>query len=163
TCPHRRRHPMFQRWAWCLPGVLLIGAALAAPAPNSFEPKPYDWPQWLGPERNGMSRETGLLKTWPKEGPPLAWEVKNLGGGYSTPSVSAGRVFGLSFRGQDEVVWALDEATGKELWSRRIAAAKKAQGDEAPEGSRSTPTVDGKRLYALGENGDLVCLETAGG
>jgi outer membrane protein assembly factor BamB len=91
------------------------------------------------------------------------WRAKGLGGGYSTPSVAAGRIFGLGFRGKDEVVWALDEAGGKELWSARIAEAKPAAGSEAREGSRSTPTVDGDVVYALGESGDLVCLDVATG
>src|SRR3954468_24782655 len=74
------------------------------------------WPQWRGPERNEISKETGLLKTWPEGGPSLAWKVKNLGGGYCTPSVSHGRIYGMSYRGNDEVVWALNESDGKEGW-----------------------------------------------
>src|SRR5438093_13085213 len=97
---------------------------------------PFDWPQWQGPERTAISHETGLLKKWPKEGPKLVWKAEKLGGGYSAPSVAAGRIFGMSFRDQDEVVWALDEATGKELWSTRIAEAKRAPGPQGPEGSR---------------------------
>jgi outer membrane protein assembly factor BamB len=126
-------------------------------------PHPHDWPEWLGPHRDDRCRETGLLRQWPTSGPPLVWKAADLGTGYSTPSISAGRIFGLSWRGKDEVVWALDEATGKEVWHRRIAAAKPAGGGEAREGSRSTPTVVGDRLYALGQNGDLVCLESATG
>src|SRR3954464_3267988 len=82
-----------------------------------------DWPQWQGPDRNAVSKETGLLKEWPKDGPPLAWRGKELGGGYSAPSVAAGRVFGMSNRGNDEVVWALDEKDCKELWVARLGAA----------------------------------------
>jgi outer membrane protein assembly factor BamB len=125
--------------------------------------KPFDWPQWQGPDRTAISHETGLLKKWPAGGPKLVWKAEKLGGGYSAPAVAAGRVFGVSFRDKDEVVWALDETTGKELWSTRIAEAKRAPGTQGPEGSRGTPTVDGEVLYALGENGDLVCLEAATG
>jgi outer membrane protein assembly factor BamB len=148
------------RWAWCLPCFLLVvGVARAADS----RPQPYDWPQWLGPQRNGASLETGLLKTWPLQGPALLWKAAGLGGGYSTPSVAAGRIFGLGWRNEEEVVWALDEATHQPLWSKVIASAKVAAGSEAREGSRSTPTVDGNRLYALGQNGDLVCLEVSSG
>ena len=63
-----------------------------------------DWPQWQGPERNAISKEGGLLKEWPKDGPPLAWKVTGLGGGYSTPSIAAGRIFGMSNRGEDEAI-----------------------------------------------------------
>ncbi|HEV3263418.1 MAG TPA: PQQ-binding-like beta-propeller repeat protein [Gemmataceae bacterium] len=153
---------MLPRWAWCLLCLVLAAIAPAAER-NKFQPRTHDWPQWQGPDRNGISHETGLLADWPKDGPPLVWKIKHIGTGYSTPSVAAGRIFGLSWRGKDEVVWALDESTGKELWAKRIAEARPAPGGEAREGSRSTPTVDGDRLYALGQNGDLVCMDMADG
>ena len=78
-----------------------------------------DWPQWQGPARTAHSKETGLLKEWPKDGPPLAWKIKGLGGGDSTPSSAAGRVYGMSHRGSDEFVWALSEKDGKEIWAVR--------------------------------------------
>jgi len=145
-------------------GLVILGACYQVViADGENKPRPFDWPQWQGPDRKAISRETGLLKKWPKDGPKLVWKADKLGGGYSAPAVSAGRIFGMSFRGQDEVVWALNEATGNELWATRIAEAKRAPGQQGPEGSRGTPTVDGDVLYALGENGDLVCLETASG
>src|SRR5207248_1074275 len=101
-----------------------------------------DWPQWRGPQRDGMSRETGLLKEWPKDGPPLAWKVKELGAGFSTPSIAAGRIFGMSYRGGDEVVWALDEKDGKQKWATTIAAPaskKIGMSGMGEEGSRCTP------------------------
>jgi outer membrane protein assembly factor BamB len=153
---------MWQKWFWCFPW-LLCAACGSSVDPSTLIAKPYDWPQWQGPERTAISKETGLLKSWPKEGPRLAWKAKGLGGGYCTPSVAGGRVFGISFRGKDEVVWALAEVNGQELWKTRIAEAKPASGSEGREGSRSTPTVDGDFAYALGEQGDLVCLETATG
>ena len=122
-----------------------------------------DWPQWQGPERDGISKETGLLKEWPKDGPPLAWEVKGLGGGYSAPSVAAGRIFGMSYRGGDEVVWALDEKDGKEKWAATIGPACHDIGSPGSEGPRCTPTVDGDLVYALGTARRLVCLKTADG
>src|ERR1044071_1122254 len=83
----------------------------------------FDWPQGQGPARTAHSKETGLLKEWPKDGPPLAWKVKGLGGGDSTPSVAAGYIYGMANRGEDEVVWALSEQDGKEGWAVRIAPA----------------------------------------
>jgi hypothetical protein len=68
-----------QRCAWCFAWALTAAPAFAGP---------FDWPQWQGPERNAVSKETGLLQEWPKDGPPLAWKVKGLGGGYSAPSVA---------------------------------------------------------------------------
>jgi outer membrane protein assembly factor BamB len=140
--------------------ALLVAACGHAAEVADAKPKPFDWPQWQGPDRTGVSKETGLLKEWPKAGPPPAWKVKDLGGGFSTPSVSAGRIFGMSYRGGDEGVWALDEATGKELWWARIAGAKQVGHGE---GSRCTPTVDGDLVYALGTGGDLVCLNVKDG
>src|SRR2546421_8634034 len=80
----------------------------------------FDWPQWQGPDRTAHSKETGLLKEWPKDGPPLAWKVKGLGGGDSMPSVAAGRVYGMSNRGADEMVSAPSEKDGKGMWAVRI-------------------------------------------
>jgi outer membrane protein assembly factor BamB len=151
---------MHPAWTWALSPLLALGAAAAAPAADEFKPKAYDWPQWLGPDRTGISKETGLLKDWPKDGPPLVWTAKGLGGNFSTPSVAAGRIFGMSFRDKDEVVWALNEADGKELWVTRVAASKRYDHGEGP---RCTPTVDGELLYALGASGDLACMEAASG
>ena len=122
-----------------------------------------DWPQWQGPDRNAISRERGLLKEWPKDGPPLAWKIKGLGGGYSGPSIAAGRIYGMSNRGGDEVVWALSEKDGKELWATRLGPAFSQRMPQGKEGPACTPTVDGERLYVLGLGGDLACLQVRDG
>jgi outer membrane protein assembly factor BamB len=143
--------------------VVWVGARPSANqrANDSFSPRPYDWPGWQGPHRDGTSVEKGLLRSWPKDGPPLLWKVYDLGTGYSSPSVAAGRIFGMSYDGNRELVWCLGEDTGKELWRIRIANANRNM--SYAEGSRSTPSVDGELVYALGVSGDLVCLETATG
>ena len=122
-----------------------------------------DWPQWQGPDRNAISKEGGLLKEWPKDSPPLAWKIKELGGGYSAPSVAGGRIFGMSNRGDDEVVWALSEKDGKELWVKRLGPAFKQQAPQGKEGPGCTPTVDGERLYVEGLGGDVACLQVKDG
>lgn len=122
-----------------------------------------DWPQWQGPGRNAVSKETGLLKEWPKDGPPLAWKIKGLGGGYSGPSIAAGRIFGMSNRGDDEVVWALSEPDGKELWATRLGPALKQSWPQGKEGPGCTPTIDGERLYVEGLAGDVACLQVQDG
>src|SRR5512136_561895 len=71
-----------------------------------------DWPQWQGPNRDGKSADTGLLKQWPENGPPLAWRVDKLGGGDAGPAIAAGRIFGMGNRGDKEVVWSLSEKDG---------------------------------------------------
>lgn len=136
---------------------LTILSTFAADAPKGGA---FDWPQWQGQDRSAVSKETGLLATWPKEGPKLLWSVKTLGGGYSTPAIADGRILGMGARGKDEGVWALSEKDGKELWWTRIADKAKAGYGEGP---RSTPTVDGDVLYTLGMGGDLVCLKVATG
>lgn len=122
-----------------------------------------DWPQWQGPERTAHSKETGLLKEWPKSGPPLAWKTKGLGGGDSTPSVAKGRIYGMSNRGADEFVWALSEQDGKEIWATRIAPAPPQSWPQSKEGPSATPTVDGDRIYVMGLAGNLVCLQAGDG
>ncbi len=146
-----------KRYALCL-ALVLSGATAFAGSPGSF-----DWPQWQGPDRNAVSQERGLLKEWTKDGPPLAWKIKGLGGGYSGPSIAAGRIFGMSKRGDDEVVWALSEKDGKTLWTTPLAPAPPQRMPQGAEGPGCTPTVDGELLYVLGLGGDLACLQVRDG
>src|SRR5438094_2805276 len=103
-----------------------------------------DWPQWRGPNRDGVSKETDLLKQWPKDGLRLIWHVKDLNGGYSTPSVAAGRIYLMTNKAlDDEFVEARDANNGSLLWATRIG--KVGNPDQQPNypAARSTPTVDG--------------------
>jgi outer membrane protein assembly factor BamB len=130
--------------------VLPLAAALCA----------ADWPQWRGPHRDDVSRETGLKKSWPTGGPELLWKFESAGIGYSGPAVVEGRLYTLGAIGDDEHVLALDVRTGKQVWSTPIGPTFiNGWGD----GPRGTPTVDGDLLYAIGGQGNLVCLETSGG
>ena len=115
-----------------------------------------DWPQWRGPNRDGRSTETGLLTEWPADGPPLAWKAGGAGTGYSSMSTAAGRLFTVGSRGGTEYVHAFDVATGKKLWE---AANGSEYSNDRGNGPRSTPTIDGNRLYVLGASGDLTCLD----
>src|SRR5262249_6833548 len=99
---------------------------------------------------------------WPEGGPRLLWKATGLGGGYSTPSVAGGRVFLMGSQGNDEFVLALDARDGKRLWSTRVGLVGENTGPNYP-GPRSTPTVDGGRLYTLGSDGDLVCVAVGSG
>ena len=105
--------------------------------------------------------ETGLLQEWPKDGPPLRWKRTDLGEGYSTPSVVAGRVYLQTNKDGDEFLLALDEQTGKDIWATKIGTVGKNEGPQYP-GTRSTPTVDGDRVYGLASDGSLACLGTDG-
>jgi outer membrane protein assembly factor BamB len=145
---------MKTRWLLLL-GVILGVFSLAAGA--------ADWPGWRGPQRNGLSQETGLLKEWPKDGPKLLWQVKDLGFGYSSPAVVGERLYLVSNKGMDdEFVQALRVEDGKHLWSARLGKVGRNYGPNYP-GARSTPTVDGDLIFALGSDGDLACLEAATG
>lgn len=122
-----------------------------------------DWPQWRGPQRNGLSQERGLLKQWPAEGPKLLWQVNDIGDGYSTPAVVGTRIYLMSNRGfENEFVQALSTQDGKPIWTTRIGNVGNAT-DFLYSKARSTPTVDGDFIYALSSDGDLACLETHSG
>jgi outer membrane protein assembly factor BamB len=123
-----------------------------------------DWPQWRGPQRDGISSETGLLHQWPSEGPKLLWMVKDVGSGYSTPSVTGQYLYLLGNQGlEDEFVEARDATDGKLIWSKHIGKVGNPDQKPAYSGARSTPTVDGSFLYALGSDGGLVCFDSANG
>lgn len=136
--------------------LLLLTGASCAPRRGPAG-KGNDWPQWQGPDRTAVSRETGLLQDWPKAGPPLVWKISKAGEGYSTPSVAGGRIFLMGNRGRSEYVLAFSEDNGDELWAAEVGPVR-ANGGGYP-GPRCSPTVDGDIVYALGLNGDLVCLQ----
>jgi outer membrane protein assembly factor BamB len=119
-----------------------------------------DWPQWRGVERAGISRETGLLKSWPKDGPPLVWKTQGLGEGYSAFSISGGLLFTQGQRGDQEFVLAIDTRTGKKAWETLTG---KPFRERRGHGPRGTPTLDGNYLYAMAADGTLVCLEKKSG
>ncbi|MHB8899486.1 MAG: outer membrane protein assembly factor BamB family protein, partial [Thermoguttaceae bacterium] len=120
------------------------------------EPAKADWPEFHGPTRDAICRETGLLQEWPEGGPDHLWTLEGLGRGYSTVSISAGRLFtmgDLSVDGTEtQQVLAYDLPTRRQLWASPVGPP------HADGGPRCTPTIDGDWLYALGTDGDLVCL-----
>ncbi len=118
------------------------------------------WPQWRGPNRDGISKETGLLKQWPKEGPPLVRKLTGAGRGYSSVAISDGVMYTLGLRGEREFVIALDLASGKEAWATAHGTAFK---NDRGDGPRGTPTVEGGRVYSLGGGGDLSAIDAKTG
>src|SRR5262245_27342123 len=141
---------------FCLSSVSVTGSANIGTSTS-------DWPQWRGPQRNGISKETGLLKQWPAEGPKLLWQVNDIGDGYSTPAVVGTRIYMLSNRGfENEFVQALSTQDGKPIWTTRIGNVGNGN-DFLYAKARSTPTVDGEFIYALSSHGDLACLEAKTG
>jgi outer membrane protein assembly factor BamB len=123
-----------------------------------------DWPQFRGPKRDAISQEKKLLKSWPTEGPKLFWQVKDVGFGYGSVAVAGGRVYLIGNHGvEEEAVSALDARDGHTLWTTNLGKVGNPGQFPKVAGARSTPTVDGKTLYALGSDGDVVCLETENG
>jgi outer membrane protein assembly factor BamB len=119
-----------------------------------------DWPQWRGPKRDGISGEHGLLKDWPAGGPPVAWRANGAGTGYSSFSSANGRLYTLGARGGTEYLMAYEAETGKKMWE--IPHGQRFTNDMG-DGPRSTPTVDGDRLYTFGASGDLSVVDAATG
>ncbi|MCP4201313.1 MAG: PQQ-binding-like beta-propeller repeat protein [bacterium] len=118
-----------------------------------------DWPQWRGLARDGRSPEMGLLQEWPEGGPPLAWQATGLGSGFSSLSVSNGRIYTLGDHEDGQYAQALKEADGSPLWSSKIGPTW----NDRYLGPRSTPTVDGAHIYVTNTEGDVICLESATG
>src|SRR5262245_56797502 len=140
--------------------VLTAVLSVWSPAPGRAA-SPSDWPQWRGPDRTGVSSESGLLRQWPAAGPPLAWTMSGLGAGYGTVAVKGDRIFVQALtKSNDSAVFALNRADGKPVWSKVLGSGG---GNEQGHGPRGTPTVDDDRLYVLTENGDLACLKAADG
>jgi len=119
-----------------------------------------DWPHWRGPQRNGVSAETGWLDQWPASGPPVAWKAA-VGTGFSSFAVAGGRVFTMGHAGGQDTVFCLDAETGRTLWKH---ASPAALGDNLFEGGpTATPAVEGDRVYTLSRWGDVFCFEAATG
>jgi outer membrane protein assembly factor BamB len=126
-----------------------------------------DWPQWRGPNRTGISAETDLQTTFPANGPKLLWTFKQAGLGYSAVAVVGKTVYCLGAEESDdtkEFVFAVDATSGKPTWKTPVPKKPSSYKLNANWGGgpRSTPTVDGDKLYVLGVLGDLLCLDTKG-
>ncbi|MCI0692355.1 PQQ-like beta-propeller repeat protein [candidate division KSB1 bacterium] len=120
---------------------------------------PDDWPQWRGPNRDGISKETGLLKSWPEGGPKVLWRVPS-GEGYAGIVIAKGRGYTMYGQSGSEFVICFDPASGKELWRFKSDALF---GNDQGNGPRSTPTVDGDLVFTLSGNGKLHALKSIDG
>ena len=133
-------------------GLLLYGGVSVAGA--------LDWPQWRGPNRDGISRQTGLLKEWPDDGPQVLWRVP-LGEGFSGISVARGRVYTMFSEGNDEFVICLDASNGEEMW--RFRSDSTYYEYEGGNGPRATPTIDGEFLFTVSAQGRFYALSSVNG
>jgi outer membrane protein assembly factor BamB len=133
--------------------VIILFASIAVNA--------ADWPQWRGPNRDGLSVETGLLTSWPATGPRLLWRTTGLGEGYASLAVAGGRIYTQGQRGSVQHVMALDAKTGATVWE--TATTRRAFRESRGNGPRGTPTIDGNRVYAMAADGTLASLDAANG
>jgi outer membrane protein assembly factor BamB len=142
--------------------VVVVSAALfgAGSAFAQTKAAAGEWPGWRGADRTGVSTETGYLKAWPKAGPKLLWKADGLGEGYSTPSVSKGKVYVMGAKGGGESVICLDAKTGKTEWAARAGGGGGGGGYGGP---RSTPAVDGTSVFAITSGGDIAAIGIADG
>jgi outer membrane protein assembly factor BamB len=142
--------------------VLISGIALAATSASAA-----DWPTFRGPDRTGIAPDTDLLESWPEGGPPLVWQTAGAGRGYASPAIADDRIFtlgdGLSTaEDADEYLSCFDRTSGKQLWKTKTGAAW-TDGQPTWQSSRSTPTVDGDRVYVLSPFGVLLACSVADG
>src|SRR5262245_53006125 len=141
---------MIARFVWIIAGLLLSSAIVSA----------NDWPQWRGPDRTEISKEIGLLESWPASGAKLLWTFDKLGSGYSGPAVVGDRLYILGAVDSTEYAFAIDISSGQQKWRTELASEfKNGYGN----GPRCTPTVDGDYLYVILGGGDLICLARDGG
>jgi len=150
--------PCFMGVLLCMGGVFMMLRKMHTPEismapPERLQAKPTDWPQWHGPSRNNRSRETGLLKVWPKNGPRLLWKTGGLGQGWSSPSIAYAHIFVTGTEDKREFLACLD-LIGNLKWKVYYGSAFNRY-----PGSRSTPTIDNGCAYVISGRGEIVCID----
>ena len=141
-------------------GALILAASAFTTLPRTQSSAAGHWPQWRGPNRDGISTDTGLLQRWPDGGPRKLFTAAGMGTGFSSLAVTGGRIYTMGDRRDGQYALAFQEADGAPVWATRVGAAH--DGDEY-DGPRATPTVDGDRVFVLSTGGNLVALEAATG
>src|SRR5690606_22015328 len=148
---------MLRSLCWSL--LLLAGLASVAPAAES-DPKFGFWPQWRGPERNGRSTEEGLLQDWRQNPPKLLWTTEGFGEGYASVAIADGMIFTTGNTGSGQAVIAAKAENGEIVWTNK---STEKEPNHSYEVSRSTPPIDGDRLYVVGSDGSIHCLKVEDG
>lgn len=144
-------------FSWALLGLMSVAVAGVAAESDA---KYGTWPQWRGPNRDGKSAETGLLKDWSAAAPKLLWTTEGFGEGYSAVTIADGKLFTTGNFPEGQKVIAANAADGKILWATPFTEKAPKHGYE---GARSSPSIDGDRLYVVGSNGSIACLKIADG
>lgn len=136
----------------CCLGILLLPVFATA----------ADWPNFRGPNHDGVSPENGLLQEWPAGGPALAWKSTGIGAGYSGVAVVGDRIYTAGDSKEAGYVYALNLKDGKQVWATKLGKPG-APGWGGFAGPRATPTVDGDLIFAVDQWGELVCLQREDG
>lgn len=154
--------PLFKGIAGVLVSSVLLISAVADELESAWSKMPgEDWPVFLGPNRDGTSGETGLLKNWPEGGPPAIW-VQRVGEAYSPPVAARGRLIVFHRVGDEEIIQCQVALTGKGLWQHKYPT-QYVDRYGYNGGPRGSPAIDGDFVYAYGAEGKLTCVELHGG
>src|SRR5438067_556808 len=154
-----------QSCAFILSVTVIAGSYLAAASgadapPRTAKSTQAEWPQWRGPNRDGISPDAGLLQDWEATPPKLLWTAEGIGGGYASVSVAGGHVYTTGNLPTGQAVVCVSAADGKLLWKKPITTTVPKHGYP---GTRCTPSLDGDRLYAIATSGKIACLNTTDG
>ncbi len=152
TLPLIRRSYLAPLWFIAVSAAFLSLAAVRADA--------ADWPNWRGPNHNGISDEKGWMEAWLKEEPKVLWG-KSVGVGYSSFAVVGDRAYTMGHKDGNDIVWCLNADTGKEIWQKSYSCPKDPP--RGYSGPRATPTVDGKRVFTISHDGQVFCLDADSG
>jgi outer membrane protein assembly factor BamB len=142
-------------------GFLLVTASGADAPPRTAKGATADWPRWRGPNRDGISTDTGLLKDWGEQQPKLLWTADGVGEGFASVSVVGDRIYTSGSRDRGQAVTCLSASDGTIVWQSAISDV--VTGDGGYKGTKSTPTIDGDRLYVVSTDGKIACLKAADG
>lgn len=137
-----------------VPAFILAAALLGATARAS------DWPNWRGPDHNGVSTETGWVSQWPADGPKTLWKA-SVGTGFSSITVAGGRAYTMGNQGDSDTVYCFEAATGKPVWKHSYACPVDPHYYEG--GPSATPTIDQSRVFTLSKQGVVYCLDAEKG
>ena len=143
--------------SFCLAIYLLFASFLCSSARAQAK---QNWPQFRGPDRTDISKETNLLQEWPAGGPKKLWHTNTVGIGYSGPAIVDDRLFIMGAQEKKEFLYAINANSGKKIWETEIGTLLTNNWGNGPRG---TPTVNGQLVYALSGQGNLVCAQASDG
>lgn len=145
---------------WFVVLTLLLCGSWASLTCAAEPSKSKDWPQWRGPERDGISPQTGLIKNWEGQAPKLDWKMEGLGAGYASVAIVGDRLYTTGNLPAGQHVFAVDLKQHSILWKQAVTDMPPKHGYE---GSRCTPSIDGDLMYVIVSDGQIVCLNTSDG